>query len=114
MQLLVVQYPERSSRRSKGPDSGRSFLGPTQRNPCRFQTWLSCLLPNVASGYVNDQRDEIATLHHSITSSATASSLTGISRPSALAVTRLKTSSNLVGCSTGRPPGLVPRMILST
>jgi hypothetical protein len=29
-------------------------------------------------------------------------------RPSALAVLRLMTSSNFVGCSTGRSPGLAP------
>src|SRR5258707_14107830 len=39
---------------------------------------------------------------HSITSSARASSDGGTVRPSALAVFRLITSSNLVGCSTGR------------
>ncbi len=38
---------------------------------------------------------------HSITSSAAASSVGGISRPSALAVFRLITSSNLVGFCTG-------------
>jgi hypothetical protein len=37
-----------------------------------------------------------------LTSSARASSAGGTSRPSALAVLRLMTSSNLVGCSTGR------------
>src|SRR5262245_5826616 len=41
--------------------------------------------------------DELAPLH-SITSSASASSLSGIWRPSILAVLRLITSSNLVGC----------------
>src|SRR5258708_5522632 len=35
-------------------------------------------------------------------------------RSSALAAVRLKTSSNLVGCSTGRLLGLAPRRILST
>jgi hypothetical protein len=55
--------------------------------------------------------DELASFH-SITSSASASSLSGIWRPSALAVLRLMTSSNLVGCSTGRSPGLVPLRIL--
>ena len=35
--------------------------------------------------------------HHSITSSARASSIAGISRPSAFAVLRLMLSSNLVG-----------------
>ena len=34
--------------------------------------------------------------------------------PSALAVLRLTTSSNLVGCSIGRSPGLAPFRILST
>src|SRR5262249_32152931 len=59
------------------------------------------------------QRDEL-TPFHSITSSARASSVGGISRPRALAVTRLMTRSNLVGCSTGRSPGFAPRSILST
>src|SRR5262244_4152476 len=38
----------------------------------------------------------------------------GIVNPSALAVLRLMTSSNVVGCSTGRSPGLAPLKILST
>src|SRR5262245_869831 len=40
--------------------------------------------------------------HYSITSSALARSLGGTSRPRALAVFRLKTSSYLVGACTGR------------
>src|SRR6516164_8486347 len=51
---------------------------------------------------------------YSITSSARASSVGGTSRPSAFAVVRLTTSSNLVGCSTGRSAGFAPRRILST
>src|SRR5262249_15613687 len=64
-----------------------------------------------------EQRDEVAALHvytHSITSSARASSVAGTSMPSALAVVRLMTRSNLVGCSTGMSAGFVPRRILST
>src|SRR5262249_55975508 len=38
---------------------------------------------------------------HSITSSARASSVSGTARPSAFAVVKLMTRSNLVGCSTG-------------
>src|SRR5262249_28113790 len=60
-----------------------------------------------------EERDERAPLH-SITSSARASSVGGTSRPSALAVVRLITRSNLVGCSTGRLAGFAPRKILST
>src|SRR5262245_6939474 len=59
------------------------------------------------------QRDDLAA-PHSITSSARASSIAGTSRPSALAVVRLMTKSNLVGCSTGSSAGLVPRRIRST
>src|SRR5262245_10393214 len=59
-----------------------------------------------------DERDELAPLH-SITSSAWASNVGGTSRPSAFAVTRLMTRSNLVGCSIGISAGFVPRRILS-
>ena len=45
---------------------------------------------------------------YSITSSARASSCGEISRPSAFAVLRLITSSNLVGCWTGRSAGFSP------
>ena len=46
--------------------------------------------------------------HYSITSSAMARSVGGISIPSALAVVRLMTSSNLLGCRTGRSAGAAP------
>src|SRR5262249_6483504 len=61
-----------------------------------------------------EQRDELAPPHHSITSSARARREGGTVRPSALAVVRLMTRSNLVGCSTGRSAGFAPRRILST
>src|SRR5262245_38216121 len=51
---------------------------------------------------------------HSITSSAMASTPGARLRPSAAAVFRLITSSNLVGCSTGRSAGLAPLKTLST
>src|SRR5262249_32830615 len=59
--------------------------------------------------------DELAALHlrgHSITSSARASTFDGTVIPSALAVVRLITSSNLVGCSTGNSAGFAPLRIL--
>ena len=59
------------------------------------------------------ERDELAPLH-SITSSASASSVGATSSPSALAVVWLMTRSNLVGCSTGISAGFVPWRILST
>ena len=53
-------------------------------------------------------------LHHSITSSARASNVGGTSKPIALAVFRLITSSNLVGACTGRSPALAPLRMRST
>ena len=47
-------------------------------------------------------------LSYSMTSSARARIAGGIVRPSALAVLRLTTSSNVVGCWTGRSAGFVP------
>ena len=49
-----------------------------------------------------------------ITSSAWKSSVGSRGRPMAWAVLRLMTSSNFVGCSTGRSVGLAPFRILST
>jgi len=51
---------------------------------------------------------------HSITSSARSKIDGGTVRPSALAVLRFTTISNLVGYCTGRSPGLSPRRMRST
>src|SRR5262249_25139308 len=81
------------------PDHGqRRLLRPRHERPSRRAA---------------EQRDERAALH-SITLSVRASSVGETSRPSALAVIRLMTKSNLVGCSTGISPGFAPRRILST
>src|SRR5262245_31702243 len=53
-------------------------------------------------------------VHYSITSSVRASSEAGIVIPSALAALRLRTSSYLDGCSTGKSAGVAPFRILST
>src|SRR6516165_7322388 len=61
----------------------------------------------------DEKGDELAPLH-SITSSARTSNDDGTSRPSALAVLRLRTVSYLVGACTGRSAALAPRRIRST
>src|SRR5262245_22925966 len=61
-----------------------------------------------------DQRDELATPDHSITSSARASSVGGISRPSTFAVLRLITNSYLVGACSGKSAGFSPLRMRST
>src|SRR5262245_60156672 len=57
-----------------------------------------------------EQRDELAPIH-SITSSASESRLSEILMPSALAVFKLITVSNLVGCNTGSSEGFAPLRI---
>ena len=61
-----------------------------------------------------EKRDERAAGAHSITSSARRRNDSGMASSSALAVVRLITRSNLLGCSTGMSPGFAPRRILST
>src|SRR6516225_12242147 len=58
-----------------------------------------------------EKRDELAP-SHSITSSARARSVGGMSRFSERAVWRLMTNSNLVDCRTGRSAGLAPLSML--
>lgn len=75
-----------------------------------------------ASGHRPQELGPVRDLHaeahpacrHCRTSSARASTDCGIVTPSAFAVLRLMSSSNLVGCSTGRSAGLTPFRILST
>src|SRR5262249_40832860 len=64
-----------------------------------------------------EERDELAAVDagdHSITSVARSMIDGGTARPSALAVLRVTTISNLVGNGTGRSPGFSPRRMRST
>src|SRR4029077_3589191 len=60
-----------------------------------------------------DACEEFAPRRHSITSSARARIDGGTVRPSVFAVLRLTTSSNVVGCWTGRSAGLAPLTALA-
>jgi len=66
------------------------------------------------SGLTHDPEARDPSAPYSITSSARASKVGGIARPSNLAVLRLMTSSNRVGCSTGRSAGFAPFRMRST
>ena len=79
-------------------DARRHVLCPRKRT-CVIG--MSALLP------IADMAD------HS-SASARVSNVGGRVRPRTLAVVRLITSSNVVGCWTGRSPGFAPRRILST
>ena len=92
-----------------------------------YQTWVGAFLQGLAqsgwiigiavccaraaSGLAAEQRDELAPPDHSITTSARASSVGGISSPSILAVSALMTNSNFDACTTGKSEGLAPLRI---
>src|SRR5262245_40032302 len=67
--------------------------------PCRDRPRRRCTA---------EERDKLAATHHSMTSSAMASSDDGTVRPSIRAVWWLMTSSILLDCTTGRSAGLAP------
>src|SRR6516225_4156693 len=93
---------------SGGPWFPGRWRGCTQKPDDRESARLPCPCRERPRRRAAEQRDEIAALHHSITSSASASSFAGTSRPSTLAATTLMTSSYLVGISTGKSPGFAP------
>jgi hypothetical protein len=73
---------------------------------------LRCWTQSGLAVAVNLHRNKRLDAAYSITSSAMASSVGGTLMPSALAVLRLMTNSNLVGCTTGKSAGLSPLRIL--
>src|SRR5262249_3694895 len=82
--------------------------------PNHRHRWLLCVCAERPSrSRTGEQSDELASLH-SMTSSARASTVGGMSRPRALAVLRLITSSYLVGACTGRSAGFSPLRTRST
>ena len=89
---------------------GGCLLGPDQsdnrsHSHRRMQKEFHCCSPIRLAPI----KDEQKSCPHSITSSASASKVGGRSTPSVFAVFRLSTSSNRVGCITGRSAGLSPR-----
>src|SRR5262249_36296522 len=74
----------------------------------RWPSALGCPLSAISGTQGAQQKDR-----YSITSSARASTVGGIARPSAFAALRLMTNRYLEACSTGRSAGLAPLRILS-
>src|SRR5262245_44609026 len=111
--ILTLNPPELAQRLPE-----RVEVGPRKYPKKPYPTHLPSLLPLGGERRGEEHRtrtsEERATIHYWITSSARASSVGGIVRPSALAVLRLISSSNFVGSSIGRSAGLAPLRILST
>jgi hypothetical protein len=78
----------------------------------RKRTWFSTVAMSALCQKQTYAVQQITT--YSITSSAIAMTPDGIVSPSALAVFRLMTNSNLEACITGRSAGLSPLRILPT
>src|SRR5262249_10715371 len=81
-----------------------------QPSDYRFRRLLTARCERPRDCRAAEQRYERAALH-SITSSARARTVAGMSRPSALAVLRLITNSNFTVCCTGRSAGFSPLRI---
>src|SRR5262249_16297255 len=89
--------------------------GKEHANPPHALTLLRARRERPADGTrAAEKRDELTPHDHSITSSASSRNGSGIVSPIDFAVLRLTTSSNCVGRSIGRSPGLAPLSIWST
>src|SRR5262245_45548180 len=101
---MRMMFPHHRCRRNSKPEyrANVAILSSPQQHPSPHPA---------AYGEEPTAREKPAHLH-SMTSSARARLEGGTVRPSALAVLRLTTSSNRVGCSTGRSAGLSPLRIL--
>jgi hypothetical protein len=96
---------------TKRPLAHTPLDGAASYRPVSVTYWLSEIrhLAVLTSNF-RDLSEPVSA--YSITSSARARSVCGTVRPSAFAVLRLITSSNVVGCWTGRSAGLEPLRIL--
>jgi hypothetical protein len=93
----------------------RSAAGASIASPGPLKRCWAASLTEVFHGLAAGEQDRGGgATPHSITSSARAKNERGIVRPSLLAVFMLMTSSNFVGCSTGKSAGFAPLSILST
>jgi len=114
------------SRRSTSAAGTRAPLRPLPRASRGVSVWWKAAigrepvdphfvpLPDLSSIRHQHQPGITFQPFHSITSSARSNIVCGIVSPSAWAVLRLITSSNFVGCSTGRSDGFAPLRILTT
>src|SRR5262249_17622739 len=91
------------------PARGSSRGGGTQKTD-QSELRLLCTHSQRPRRHTAEQRDE-RTAGHSITSSASASRVGGMSMPSAFAVCRLMMKLNLLACMTGNSAGFSPLRI---
>jgi len=104
----------RSSNQFSSLKLGMAALADDDVGTCATIAFVDALSSSSATAAISENAGSGTAADYSITSSARCRNEGGIVRPSALAVLRLTTSSNFVGCSTGKLAGLAPLRILST
>ncbi len=116
--VLALDVAEITESLAEGRDIGlgrrRRFHGDDDADPWDLSSQLRLSGERSREDAGTNRGQEGTARDHWITSFARISSDGGIVNPSALAVLRLMTSSNLVGCSIGRSAALAPFKILST
>src|SRR6185437_11874300 len=113
MNIMAVDIPQFGQAALKLVTLPRERCNCVQVADNRHRALLRASGKRPGDGHSAERSDQPAA-PHSIASSAWASRSGGTVRPSVLAVLRLITNSNLVGCSTGRSAGFAPLRILST
>src|SRR5262245_6197471 len=106
----IHQALAKSSQAARMPIRRVGVDEPDHRQPCLLRPRADRPRRRRAA----EERDEVATFHHSITSSAVPRSVGGTVTPTALAVFKLITRSSFVGRSIGRSWGFAPCKIFST
>ena len=110
---LPIRIVKSSNTYSPSATTSNFEIGSTQKAYERHRM-LSLRAPmQRIEQYATYSRNEGAS-SHSMTSSARASKVVGMSSPMVFAALWLITSSNFVGCSIGKSPGLAPLRTLST
>ena len=106
IRLQVAPHPHTKRKRDKGPHPRYSVASVDVRFVTESDHLLRC---REVTLWATSRLMRRSKLHlYSITSSAIARTPDGMVRPSAFAVFRLMTSSNLVGSKTGRSVGFSP------
>ena len=112
--LHIAQFSETAFEALPPPETARVWCAVVQKtDPGDLPRLLPLGGERRGEEAASQSPEERAPVHHSMTWSARCRSDGGIVRPRALAVLRLMTNSNFIGCSTGRSTGFAPFKILS-
>jgi hypothetical protein len=107
----LVNHSSARSSRLEVPFGPTFRLKGSDRQATQASALLSVRCNRPSRRCAAEKRDEVAPIHYSTTSSAAYCKVSGMVRPSALAVVRFIASSNLLGSIVGSSAGFSPRRI---